>query len=40
MHHELEADGLEDVAVSIGDVRILPGEIDAEAGVTVSVPEA
>jgi hypothetical protein len=33
-------DGLEDVAVSIGDVSILPGEIDAEAGVTVPVPEA
>jgi hypothetical protein len=31
----LMVDGLEDVAVTIGDVSILPGEIDAEAGVTV-----
>jgi hypothetical protein len=36
----LMVDGLEDVAVIIGDVSILPGEIDAEAGVTDPVPEA
>src|SRR6266480_124161 len=37
----LMVDGLEDVAVTIGDVSILPREIGtAEAGVTVPVPEA
>ena len=36
----LMEDGLEDVTVAIGDVGILPGVIDAEAGVTVPVPEA
>ena len=36
----LMEDGLEDVTVSIRDVGILPGVIDAEAGVTVPVPEA
>ena len=36
----LMEDSLEDVTVSIRDVGILPGVIDAEAGVTVPVPEA
>jgi hypothetical protein len=37
----LMVDGLEDVAATIGDVRILPCEIDAgERRVAVPVPEA
>jgi len=36
----LMENGLEDVAIGICDVGILPRVIDAEGGITVPVPEA
>lgn len=36
----LMEDGLQDVAIGIRDVGILPGGIDAEGGITVPMPEA